>query len=297
MKKCKVLTTFRRILKSTFLSVLGLLAASWTHASAEKWRPEWTSQALGEWGPNSSVLNGHVNMRNSTILDDVIDNDKALILRQRYDILSQDYEFRQRYHVPGIDPDDYYRSRMDELGNDALHEAQMKKERQSLARATEIVGDYRKGPKSLTVLAAAAYVGSGRPVDLPLGAASRVHMAAHIPYNVAYVQIFSPWINTKISVAGESTENAMLKRLFQRPPDEILRNERVYLGVNRDLPFWELNSGMGYGLTSNSVSASLSKALFPGLRGTVESAFPLDAAYGSIRMAQATARLNYEIHF
>jgi hypothetical protein len=69
-------------------------------------------------------------------------------------------------------------------------------------------------------------------------------------------------------------------------------DEKYKIGVSRGLPVWDLTSGLGFGSTTRTLTASVGKQLTANLRAEVGSSRRIDSGEPS-----SIAKLNYEIRF
>jgi hypothetical protein len=94
----------------------------------------------------------------------------------------------------------------------------------------------------------------------------------------------SPWLNGAVDFqVGGDAENAVAGM--------PVRNERYRVSFDRSLPF-ELQSGVVFGATSQTMTTSLSRPLAPNLSCTVENRQSLLES-----AAEQTARFNYQLRF
>jgi hypothetical protein len=162
--------------------------------------------------------------------------------------------------------------------------------------ADEIKDGVRKAPAAVkttaAVLAAIALAGTGQPVKVDLENDTRLIARTDISSKQGEVKLTTPWLNTGFDYQGQVPQEIAVNQT-----NGTTVQERFRLTADRGIPVWNLRSGVVYGGTTNTVSATLTKPLAPGLSAAVSSSQQLDTSTPPVTTAGQSVSVKYEVRF
>ena len=276
--------------------VIALLSFAPAQASSRmaQVRPSWATQSASELGANSSFLNGRVSDNASSTKDELIAPAMASQMKLQYEDMNRSYDQRATYAQ--VSPEearqhsqamrDFSKSMALTVGRYQLSQ-NLEKVRQ-FAENDPILGTL-KNPAALIAAGVAIY--GGQPVRVRIG--DDVHMTAkaHGPSREGQFAVQSSVVNTTVDVKAGSRSDEEERQ--QKALDPTRRDERFRLGFSRGLPVWDLQSGVSYGGTTGTMTASVSKQLNRNLTCVVDSSHNLTTAQSS----EESLKLLYGLRF
>ena len=278
---------------STAFSILALLAA--TSASAADRKPsdkksDWVAPTMES---NGSFLNDLGRGRNDNA--ELLEKKSALELKQQYEDMVRDYDHRKEYDLTTNEEDRKHVGQVQDFSRNVFNTVQHQ-------QATKVLENVRKNAerdptiskmkKPAEVIAAGVAFYYGAPVKFKLGSESNMEAATNVPNHEGHLNLRSPFLNSFAEFRTDALspdEEAKQKAL-----DPTKRQERLRLGVNRGIPVLGLASGLTYGNSTRTVTASLSKQLTDSLSCVVDSMRPLEA---STNPGEESLKFMYGIRF
>ena len=252
-------------------------------------KPRWAKQPIVELNPNDSFL---VNLqRNASLSSEgdagFLDPKFAVEVRQQYDDMVRTYELRRQYGL--VDPHEEagHDQQMNDLKNSVVNQVrlyQMKKNLKKVEKMALRDESLRFIAKPVAVAGAITAVASGAPLSFDLTDSTRLTTRTNVRDQTSQIALASPLGVGSLDFAGKAPDTT---------PDPTVTAERYRFSLLRDLPL-SMTSGLSYGSTTSTVSASLSKQIMPNLTCVLDSTHPL---YENGRSKQETFRLLYGINF
>lgn len=262
-------------------------------------RPAWSdSNYIITEKPNSSWLDelGPSGYEQHGPLSDLMDKKTASQMRQKFQDLNRDYELRSQYGLMNGAAYQEQQGRMQGFSQQMMSSV--------AAHETAIhQGDLQKAVDRAPELKSAAAVGygavalySGKPFHVRVTDDMLVQASTSLRQRTAAMGMTSSIVNAGVSV------NLMNPQTYDpmTPPtlDPSLNGERYKVSVSRNVPFLGITSQVAYGATSNTVTASVSRALTPNLTAVVDSIH--SAPSGNLAggpMNEQTLRILYGVTF
>lgn len=258
-------------------------------------KPGWLLEPAAEWDPNLSILSSTSPTGPSDQEPDpLMSASRALEIRQEYEDMNREYELKQSYDLIDAQSEEAQAGRVRDFSKRIWGEVRNHNLSRGTKEIEKILRLHEDLVKPLAIAVAIASLGTGAPVESRLGEETRFKAAANLPYQTGYFQLSSVLGESSVTLAGKpDPSNAWMA---PPPPSWIARDEKYRLTFSRPIPFWGLGSGIAYGGSSNSFSASLSKSLMPNLVATLSSVRPVDET-SRVKSPEETLKLDYEIRF
>ena len=232
---------------------------------------------------------------------DLITDMRAQAMRQSYDDMVRDFEFKDRYSITDLTSQYIANGQKNEFSRSVFGEVR------SFQR-TEYVGRFKSQVKrdeslkflTIPILVAATVASAygGKPIMADLNLASEVDLHAESVINEKKAKVFlrSPVVDSAIHVQAGSP-SSLTNPVQPLALDLAARDERYRFSVSKSINSIRLTPGLEYGSTSSTVSASLSKELAPHLQCTVETIRPVDGGQLSQSSGQERVRFGYALQF
>jgi hypothetical protein len=293
----KLVFRFQPWLLSVCSVVLGTSALAGKVASRKAvLAPEWKKQQANQWNPNVSFLN-NLNFKQGAEsflpqeFQEFIDPSSAGRIQKRYESLSREHEIRQNHGLVDLQSIQTRNGQLLELRTQAMDEVreyQKKKQGSKIIKAIERDEDLKK-PVSIAVAVAAAVTGS--PFQTKVGESAQVTVAANVPFQTSYIQFHSQMVDGSFTATGDQNAG---NSITLPPPEWVIRRERYRFSLSRSLPVWGLGSEVAYGGSSNTVTASLSKALTENLKCSINT---IQSASSLASSSEQNLKLDYRLRF
>jgi len=201
-------------------------------------------------------------------------------MREQWAQRMQKFEMRERHHLAGQNEEMELADSNWNMGRTFLRSLLATHLRDGLKKAEKNSEPVRVVSKASEKLDFIANTG----VNVQVAPEVKFGSKADIIRQRGRLWMNSPWLNGAVDFqVGSEAENAVAGM--------PVRNERYKVSFNRSLPF-ELQSGLVYGGTSQTMTTSLSRPLAPNLSCTVENRQSLLESG-----AEQTARFNYQLRF
>jgi hypothetical protein len=246
-------------------------------------RPSWIASDGCTIVPNASFLAARMTGDDQgKLLGTTIINQKySNAMMQEYNDRTRDYEMRSNYGLT-------------DMASTAAYGTQTQPYTDNMSSAV----------KTGQISAPVAYTGSvasfyfGNALDTHLNDDTRLWARADVPNQTGEVKVWSPIVNSSMSVDNSDYAKMALGAGGQpaRDPSGNI-HERYRMAVNRGLSIWDFSSELSYGATSSTVHAALSKPIVGNLTGIVESVHPAGAALQAGAPPEQIVRLAYGITF
>jgi hypothetical protein len=226
--------------------------------------------------------------------EELLDQRSSVELKQQYQDMVRQYEQREAYGQASLQEKKDHVERVRGFSRGVMAQVQRNQIQGRLERAktaAESNPTLSKVRKPVELLAAGVALYYGTPVRLRLGNGSSVMARAHVPNQQGALALSSPLLNTSVDFNFAPLSAEEQRR--QQALDRTQRLERVRVGVSRGLPVWGLHSGVSYGKTTGTLTASLSKQLNENLSAVVDSSRALESSTAS----EESLKLLYGIRF
>jgi hypothetical protein len=268
------------------LAMPGVVAYADTEAESDSnmdLRPSWSDSI----DSNCSFLNDQKHHEDASFLTNLIDDKHSAQLRQDYQDLNRDYDLKTTYGLsnPALEQSHY--DQMTGFAHGAMNQVQRYQLDQTAKDAKAAAEQNPDVAKPAEVVGGAAAVATGTPVAFKLAEDTSFQSKTNLARQKSEFNLLSGYLNA--SVQMNMTVPATQDPTVPVSPDPSQRDERYKVALNRPLP-WDFSSGLSYGSTTSSLSATLSKQLISGLSAAVDSSRMADRNAG-------TVRLSYGLHF
>lgn len=271
----------RRLVRSFIL----FAALPQAQAAAEEIRlaqlaPAWARKAAQSQQANGSYLSSVRNRSSQTSGGELMDSKKALELRQQYDDMVRNYEQRKVYRQNSAQEDQQHTQKVRGFSRTVVREVEKQQITQQTAQAKKAAENdpvLSKAAKPLGIVAAGVAIYYGAPVNFDMGSETQLTARTVVPRSEGSLSLNSPLIRTSADF------------LYAAPR---AGQDQVRLGVSRELG-WDMSSGLSYGNTTQSTTASVSKKLNENLTWVVDSSNRTAASASG----EQTTRILYGISF
>lgn len=201
-------------------------------------------------------------------------------LREQWSQRMQGLEMRERHHLSGQNEELEVATDNSRIGRTFLRSLLATRLRDGLKKAEKKSAPVRVVTKASEKLDFIANTG----VNVEVAPAVKFGSRADLIRQNGRVWMNSPWLNGAVDFqVGGDAENAVAGM--------PVRNERYRLSFDRSLP-WNIQSGVVFGGSSQTMTTSLSRPLAPNLSCTLENRQSLLESG-----AEQTARFNYHLRF
>jgi hypothetical protein len=293
---------------ATIISAVASIGSSACWAKIPNLRPSW-AKPLACQGLNESFLADLEQGKNSVatlewrdkIFEPALDADAE----RQYERLTRDYESRERHGLVSQVERQSYISRLSGFAADVLNQVRRYHVNGNIDKAKAAVPNLidKKDPviqaigKPLGLVSAVAAVTTGHPFSFNFGSDASLTARTDVRKQNGSFEMRSIWLNWAMDVYGLPYPKAMSSPLRLISDGEEKSDEKYRFSLSRDLPELKLNSGISYGGTTGTLTASLSKQLTSNLTCIVDSSRPVWVDRASLQNSQETIRLLYGFSF
>lgn len=264
--------TFHRtlawVLATSSLTAMGLagLSAPARADSETNLKPNWSKPVYSQRQNNSYFADFGARYDRSarwgSLNDELLDPKRSCELKSEYERMVRDHEMQAHHDLITIEGQKKHLDDMRGFGRKVVGEVrstQVRERRDELKEFAENSPGAVRKPLQLMTAAAAIYYGQAAPMSVRIteGVGLSAHANGH--EKRGNVQLSTPIVHGSFSVVGDAPEKR--DPWGPEPADPIQREERYRVSISRELPIWELQSGLSYGSTTSRVSATLSKEL------------------------------------
>jgi hypothetical protein len=283
--------------KSGVLTVSGiLLLMPLTGWSGAKYRPNWSGGAVViAQRPNNSILmdlNAGLNEKKE-LQDQLLDPQTQSELRQNYQLMLHDYEQKKRYGLATRTDQKNYIEQNNRFAEHVINEVktrQMKLQAKNLKRIADAQPEL-KDPATVALAMAAIY--QGTTMNWDMSEDTRLTARTEVKNSKGLLGVESPLLNGRFEYAGKAADIDPNQLNFD--PTQV--EERYRLSLTRSLPLLELDSGVTYGGSSSTVTASVSRKLSENLTCVVDKTHPVGRSPDNPRWSQESVKLLYGLSF
>ena len=229
----------------------------------------------------------------------VMDPGAVVGLRDRYDQISRAYEAQANLDPSALGQRQFY----DQIRGlsaavyDQVRSYQTRVQLDKLRAALESDPNLSSIREPVTIAAGAVAITQGAPIKLDLGVDSRLVSRTDVIARRGQLDLTTSWISSTVGfVADAPTTRDAYGPI---PSDPVQREERYSIAVSRPVSIWGLGTGLSYGGTTSTLSATLSRELITHLTCVVGSSHVLDVsrqAPGS-HSGEETLRVMYGLNF
>ena len=216
-------------------------------------------------------------------------------LKLQHDLLVRDYELKAKYGLLTQDEERIHYDAVRAFSKNMAVLVGRNQIRGPLDRfrtfaENDPVLSFAQRPIALVALAIAVY--NGQPVLMGLGRDASLKARANVPASEAELIVNSPVLDTSLYM--KTNAQTADEVAAQQLRDPLSRDERMRLSAGRSLGVLGLYSGLTYGNTTQTLSASLSKQLMSNLNASVNSRRPLNPSHDA---GENSLNLNYGVSF
>jgi hypothetical protein len=294
-----------------------LLALGWSTASfagGANLRPAWLddyqlySGLTNADNPNYSYLA----TRNARVLDDrlvdqidsLMDRQQAQEWKQQYEDLNRDYDMRKRAGLISPTAFQSHSGAVSDFSNKVLDEIEKRKLAKTGDAAVRVVEKHEAIKTVLAPGAVAAGFYIGRPVSFRLTDESRFSFRTSVRDRMGQLELHSSLVYGSFEYHPQAPDSYSLINPtgvdFGKAMDfnymADFGAERYQFKLVRALPYFDVNSSVLYGSSSNVVAGSLTKQLTDHVACVVDSIRYL-TPYDDAHAMEERVRLRYDIHF
>jgi hypothetical protein len=284
----------------SFASSRGALA----HANL---KPEWAvslNTLACEDKVNDSFLQDREAGMDEPLLRDRIFNPRlAREMNQRYEDATREYRMRERHDLATLHEQRAYIERMSGFAMDVLQEIKRYHWREKITEVREAaVRAVKNGSalvqtlsKPVALALAAAAISTGQPVSVKVNDETRLTARTNVQSQKGKFEMVSPVVNGSVDFVGKAPS---YRDPYALPPvDPDAREERYRVSVARGVPGLDVTTGLSYGSTTTTLTASVSKELMSNLTCVVDSSKPTRPERSNLPNGQESVRLLYGIRF
>jgi len=227
----------------------------------------------------------------------ILDEGSALDLRQQYLDLNRNYEFRKNYKLVGLADEDEQQNKMRTFSDDILSSVRHFQEEKARDKAIDIA----KKDKNLWLLATstpakAAFflyaAGTGRPYRMTLAEDTYLESKTDVPDQKASFSLLSGYLS------GTFSWNVVAPNdLPEELKSDNIPDDRYNFSLSRSIPVVNLNSSLGFGTTTKTVKAEVSRKIVHNLEFVVDTSRSIDSRVATARPGQEKVQLRYGFNF
>jgi hypothetical protein len=263
-------------------SLLGVLA------------PDWLNREPARQAPNESYLRNRtlgVDTRNE---GELLEAQESAELRQRYNDLFRTFEQRSQYGLATLEEERSHHQQVRSFSQGVVAQVQ-RKEFQKRARRMRVAAENEPSLQAIrrpmTYLMAGVGIYYGYPVSLHLGQDIAMTARAFGPRQQGLLNVSTPIVNSSLefNFAPLSLEEER-RQPFLEPSQRV---ERMRFGLNRGISDLGIYTGLMYGRSSQTVSASVAKELSESWKLVMDSSRPIESG----RFGEESLRLVYGQRF
>jgi hypothetical protein len=263
-------------------SLLGVLA------------PEWLKREPARQAPNESYLRNRtlgVDTRNE---GELLEAQESAELRQRYEDLFRSFEQRSQYGLATLEEERSHHQQVRSFSQGVVAQVQ-RKEFQKRARRMRVAAENEPSLQAvrrpMTYLMAGVGFYYGYPVSLHLSPEVAMTARAFGPRQQGLLNLSTPVVNTSLefNFAPLTLEEERQQR-FLEPSRRV---ERMRFGLNRGISDLGIYTGLMYGRSSQTVSASVAKELSESWKLVMDSSRPIESG----RLGEESLRLVFGQRF
>lgn len=263
------------------------LAPTWSRDSWVEWDPNlsyWMPSSLSELGKKKRLEEG------------LMDPGRLRELRQEYLSVSFRHETQLQADPTSTQLEETHRTWAQELSKKVWAGVRDYQRQKGVQKVKDIVQKNQSIARPAGVAIALAAVSTGTPVQASLAPETHVTAYANFPHRVSYLQWGTPVVGGAFTLSSGSAPG-VLQTLVEAPPDWIRRDERYSVSLTRGIPKLGLDGKIQYGNTSGTLTASMTKALWPNLACTVEKIYPVGPTLAANPLPVQSLTFRYELHF
>ncbi len=256
--------------------------------------PEWLNREPARQAPNESYLRDQTLGLQSRPESEFLAEQESAELRQRYDDLFRSFEQRSQYGLATLEEERNHHLQVRRFSQGVVAQVQ-RKEVQKRARrlrvATENEPSLQAVRRPMTYLMAGVGFYYGYPVSLHLSRDVAMTARAFGPRQQGLLNLSTPLVNTSLefNFAPMSLEEERQQQ-FLEPSQRI---ERMRFGLNRGISDLGIYTGIMYGRSSQTVSASVAKELSESWKLVMDSSRPIESG----RLGEESLRLVFGQRF
>ena len=251
----------------------------------KKLRPEWSGQEACEMAPNGSFLSTVNLIEEQTISDTLMSSRSAATIRQRYDDMVRGYELQSRHNLTSPGDQMIYNQKVVGFSRGVVRDIQNGQVKGNLEKTQEAF-ERNPGLRPLGWLMGLAYIYVGRPLKLKIDQATQLTARTEVRSQRGELEMTSPIVDTKLGFVAQAPT------IGDRPVDGT-RDERYRVSLSRNVPVLDLRSGLSYGTTTDTVTASLSKRLTQNITAVVDGS----RTTRTTDRPEGNVKVTYEIKF
>ncbi|MBC7693027.1 MAG: hypothetical protein H7222_14790 [Methylotenera sp.] len=248
--------------------------------------PHWARNPSSEFAsnPNNSFLSTLDPQLNQKSSEPLFDPRVSADMQMRYNDMNREYDMRKTHDLVSMEEEREHNRKMSQFSRQAATaygRGHVAVKLANLQRSIENEPSLAR-PAAVVVAAAAIYTGK----EMKYRVTDDTHLVGRTdgPNREANFRIDSPLLDSRLDY----------KAGFDDQPANLLnQHETMKVSVARGLPLWNLRSGLTYGSSSATVTASISKQLNPNLTCVVDSAH----SSRSDQTSQESVKLYYGLSF
>ncbi len=242
-------------------------------------QPRWVQNPISTLNPNASFLADldRDSSNAANFQNEILDPARVPEIKQSYRDMMRDYEMRQQYGLTDLQAEQNHSSQVNDFGKGFLSEFKRIQRNKGIGsvRAAAKRDENLAKPLPKAVIGALVIACTGEAVDLVTGDEAKLTARTNLPDGSGQLAVASSIVNGSFEIANRSSE-------------------RYRLSVARGIPGLDISSGLSYGASSNTVSASLSKPISNHLTAVLDSSRSMT---DKTRGPDGTVRLLYGINF
>ncbi|MCM2324067.1 MAG: hypothetical protein NDJ90_12475 [Oligoflexia bacterium] len=275
------------------LVAVGLALPQLTWCQLSELRPSWRAQSAEQWQPNLSLLEDRKRVEAEHPLNTLLQQADSHELQVEYGVAMREFEWKERANTADLKARADQAGRLKALSKKVVGRVQSRQREKTLQEAQKGLQTVEGLRAPLTVAVAIAAITSGRTLSTSLGSDTQLRAFSNLPHGTNFFEIASPLVTGSVTMNLGSSSMASL---VDGPPKWVVRDERYSFNLSRQLPLWDLGTGLAYGTSSDSVTASVSKQLTEYLACEVDSRMPVSHA-SAMKSSEESVKVKYEMRF
>lgn len=258
--------------------------------SADDSAPAWSrggSPALARGTNSTFLMNTKIGSSNSQI--SLLDEHRALELRQEYGDMVRSYNDRSRYGLTSLEEERAHDAQLrgfSEHVMGTIRDYQIKANLKKMKKVVDRDPNLSQLKRPAAIAAAVAAFYNGAPMTVKVADDAEVAASAHIPSKRAQVSLRSSVVDTSLNYTSTVPSAAVNSS-----------DDRIKFSLSKAIPSLDLQSALSYGSTTSALTASVSKKIIENLRLAIDTAKYMLPDRMESRNGNETVRFLYDLRF
>lgn len=256
-----------------------------------KIKPAWAKVSTLLKAPNQSYLQNtrtDLPLERSILAGNLMDHRTTSAFQTAYLQRSDNYEARRNYGQLTLDDRSRYSADMTDLSRRVFQE--MNRSRIDREEVKQNIEQAPTGVQvSTLVMMTLVATSVGEPVRLKLKDDTEIYAKTDLSNRKGDLKVSSRLINSELNFRGDVP--------LVTDANRLQLYERYRFSLGRSIPLWDLRSGLTYGGTTSTLSASLTKPIMPGLEASVTAINPVGKDRPTLTSPEQRLSVEYKLRF